>query len=82
MDFGKLPNAIIHQQLAPQVIPGGPINDIQLIALVASRRNEEEPANAVAWAVEVVLEAILQAGAGKLQAMLNQRLREQSALEE
>jgi hypothetical protein len=78
MDLGK----IIQQQMAPAVVPGGPINDIQLIALVASSRHEEEPTSAVAWAVEVVIEAILQAGNGKLQAMVMQRLREQSAIEE
>jgi hypothetical protein len=79
MDLGK----IIQQQLAPTaVVPGGPINDIQLIALIAGSKDDWTPAEAVSWAVEVVLEAILQAGNGKLQAMLQQRLREQSAIEE
>jgi hypothetical protein len=78
MDFGK----IIHQQLAQPVVAGGPINDIQLIALVAAHSQDLSPSASVTWAVEVVLEAILQAGNGKLQAMVMQRLREQSALEE
>lgn len=80
MDFGK----IIQQQMAPTaVVPGGPINDIQLIALVASQCvADETPGGSVSWAIEVVIEAIMQAGNGKLQAMVMQRLREQSALEE
>lgn len=46
------------QQMAPMVL-AQPINDIQLIALVAAHQPDKAPADAVDWAIEVVAYAIV-----------------------
>lgn len=48
-----------HPQQQPMVL-ASPINDTQLIALVASQRTDMPPEEAVAWAVEIVLNSIAQ----------------------
>lgn len=45
----------------PTMQIAAPLNDVQLIALIASRRTDVEPKAAVEWAAEIVIEAILQA---------------------
>lgn len=46
----------------PTMQIAAPLNDVQLVALIASRRTDVTPKAAVEWASEVVIEAILQAG--------------------
>ncbi len=66
MDFDKLLKAQVQPQ-APAMQIATPINDVQLVALVAaSSCKEDDPEAAVAWAVQIVAQAILQAGGSKL----------------
>ena len=44
------------QQQPPTVI-AAPMNDVQLVALIAAQRPAVAPAEAVAWANEILLEA-------------------------
>ncbi len=47
-------------QQQPQMVLAQPINDVQLVALVASNLNAATPTDAVAQAVEIVAEAVIQ----------------------
>ena len=55
----SLPNRIV-QELQPTLQVAAPLNDVQLVALIASHQPNAKPRDAVAWAVDVVLEAIRQ----------------------
>lgn len=56
-----------------------PLNDTQLVCLVAAQASEMPPAEAVDWAVEVVIEAIAQMGSGRFNKRLQARLQQEQA---
>lgn len=55
-------------QAQPQLAVASPLNDVQLVAMIAGMCGAQHltPQDAVAWAVDIVCEAIEQAGGGKL----------------
>ena len=55
-----MPNNILMPNSAPQMQIATPINDVQLVALLAAHRPNKPPAEAVAWAIEILIEAVLQ----------------------
>ena len=60
----QLPGLGMPQQSVMQI--AAPFNDVQLVALMAAQSTIVDPVKAVAKAVEIVAEAILQAGGGKI----------------
>ena len=48
-------------QQQPQMNLAAPINDIQLVALMATQSKDASPADAVRWASDLLLEALKQA---------------------
>ncbi len=52
-----------------------PFNDVQLVAFIAAHaEHTRAPEDAVAWAIEVVIEAIAQMGGGRFQKLLQKRM--------
>lgn len=65
-------------QVAPQIAVAQPINDVQLICLVAAQvQGNASPHDAVAWAMDIVAEAVAQHDGGRGIAKRVQALKEE-----
>ena len=62
----------------PQVV-AQPFNDVQLVAFIAAHKPHTDPKRSVAWAIELITEAVVQAGGHKLGDAIKARKEEREA---
>jgi hypothetical protein len=60
MNNGRILSPMVAAPQQPVMQLAAPLNDIQLVALVAAQRPDVLPADAVKWANDILLEAIKQ----------------------
>lgn len=72
MNEGQLLNQV-RAGLQPQLNVATPINDVQLLCLMAAHAPSKQPKEAAAWAVKLFAECVIQGGGTAIKEAIDKR---------